>query len=112
MGRYAKKNQEKVFERNKTCWLQSQDGGQCRWTVGAAVPRKKGNKEWSRGIDPLATKLERTPTARGSWGQVQPNKNVEAKENRQVDWRVSTGPLTWNLRGLLNVKPVVDNMRP
>ena len=24
----------------------------------------------------------------------------------------STGPLTWNLRGALNVKPVVDNMGP
>ena len=45
---------------------------------------KKGKKEWSRGIDPLATNLERSPTARGSWGQVQPNKKEEAKENRQM----------------------------
>ena len=44
MGRYAEKKQEKVVEINKTCWLQSQDGGQCRWTVGAAVPREKGKK--------------------------------------------------------------------
>ena len=34
------------------------------------------------------------------------------EENRQMGWRVSTGPLTWNLRGALNVKLVVDNMGP
>ena len=73
---------------------------------------KKGKKEWSKGIDPLATKLERSPTARGSLGQVHPNKKVEAKQNRQMGWRVSTEPLTWNLRGALNVKPVVDNVGP
>ena len=113
MGRYAEKKQEKVFERNKACWLQSQDGGQCRWTVGVGVPRKKVRKsgpgEWIRWLQTL--KLERSPTARGSWGQVQPNR-VEAKENRQMGWGVSTGPLTWNLRGALNVKSVVDNMGP
>ena len=58
---------------------------------------KKGEKEWSKGIGPLATKLKRSPTARGSWGQVRPNK-VEAKEDRQMGWRISTGPLTWDLR--------------
>ena len=60
-------------------------------------------------MDPLTTKLERSPTARSSTGQVRLNK-VEAKENRQTGWRVNTGPLTWNLRGTLNVKPVVDDM--
>ena len=45
MGRYAEKKQEKVVERNKTCYLQNQDGGQCRWTAGVvAVPRKKSKK--------------------------------------------------------------------
>ena len=29
-----------------------------------------------------------------------------------MGWRVSTGPLTWSLRGALNVKPVFDNMGP
>ena len=40
-GQVCRKETRKVVERNKTCWLQSQEGGQCRWTVGAAVPRKK-----------------------------------------------------------------------
>ena len=61
-------------------------------------------------MDPLITKLERSPTARASWGQVQPHKEAEAKENQQVGWSVSTGPLTRNLGGALNVKPVVDDM--
>ena len=43
-GQVCRKKQEKVAERHKTCWLQSQDGGQCRWTVGAAVPREKDKK--------------------------------------------------------------------
>ena len=57
---------------------------------------KKGKKEWSRGIDPLATQLERSPTARSSWGQVRPNKKAEAKENRQMGWRVGTELLMWD----------------
>ena len=72
---------------------------------------KKSKKYLSRGMDPLATKLERSPTARGSWGQVRPNK-VETRDNRQMGLRVSTGSLTWDLRGALNVKPVVDNVGP
>ena len=63
-------------------------------------------------IDPLATKLERSPTARISWGQVRPNKEVDAKESRQMGWRVNTGPLMWDLRGAVDVKPVVDNVGP
>ena len=44
-----------------------------------------GKQEWSKGIEPLAAKLERRPTVRSSWGQVKPNKNkVEAQKNRQV----------------------------
>ena len=73
---------------------------------------KRGKKEWSRAIDPLAATLERSPTARSSWGQVQHNKEVEAKGNRNMGWRVSTGPLTWYQRAGSNVKPVVDKLGP
>ena len=47
----------------------------------------------------------------GSWGQVRANK-VEIKENRQMGWRVSTGPLAWDQRRALNAKSVVDNVGP
>ena len=112
-GQVCRKKQEKVVERNKTCWLQSQDGGQCRWAVGAGVPRKKGKKERSRAVDPLATKQERSPTARGSWGagttkqecrgQREPTDGLESQhETAHVE----------SMREALNVKPVVDNVGP
>ena len=110
---YAEKKKKNVFERKNTCQLQSQDGGQCRWTVGIGVPRKKVRNscpgEYIRWLQTL--KLERSPTERGFWGQVRPN-NVETRDNRQMGCRVSTGSLTWDLRGALNVKPVVDNVGP
>ena len=108
-------------KRNKKKWSREQDLLAAKPRRGSvsldrrgrgAEKKRRSRKEWSRGMDPLTTKLERSPTARGSWGQVRPNKKVEAKENRQMGWRVSTEPLTWNLRGALNVKPVVDNMGP
>ena len=40
VGRYAEKKQDNMVERNKTCWLQSRDGGQRRWTVWVGVSRK------------------------------------------------------------------------
>ena len=51
---HAERKQEKAAERKKNCQLQSQDGGQCRWTVGVGVPRKKellgaGTTKKSRG---------------------------------------------------------------
>ena len=51
------------------------------------------------GYEPLPTKLERIPTVRSSWEKVRPNQKVEVKENRQMGWRASTGPLTWDQRG-------------
>ena len=62
------------------------------------VAEKKGERTWSRGIDPLPTKLERSPRTGNSWKHVRPNEDVEAKENRQMDWRVDTGPRTWGPR--------------
>ena len=69
MGRNAEKKKGKVIKKHKTCQLQSQDGGQCRWTVEVGVPRTKGTGKWSRGIDPLATRLERSKTARRFLGR-------------------------------------------
>ena len=75
---------------------------------GAETKRKKN---LSRGTDPLATNLERSPITGNSWRQVHLNKKVGAKENRQKGQRVSTGPLTWDQRGSIDVEPMVDNVR-
>ena len=40
-------------------------------------------KNCSEEIGASATKLERSSTAGGSWGQVQSNEKIEAKQNRQ-----------------------------
>ena len=59
--------------RNNARKLQSQDRGR-----GA---QRKGENKWYTGISPVDTKLERSLTARSSWGQVQQDKNVESKRN-------------------------------
>ena len=58
---------------------------------------KKGMKHWSRGIDPLAAKLERSPTARSSWRPVRPDKKGRSQ-------REPTDELE-SLHGTANVRP-------
>ena len=40
-GQVCRKKTREVVERTKTCYLQSQNGGQRRWIVGAEVSRKR-----------------------------------------------------------------------
>ena len=65
------------------------------------MPSKKKNKEWSKGIDPLTTNLERSPTTRTSWGQVQPNK---------VETKIQPTDGLEGQHGTANMKPVVYNV--
>ena len=112
MGGYDEKKQEKAAERNKTCWLRSQDVGQCIWTVGAAVPREKGQKIVVQGNRSAGYKARTEPDCKGLLGAGTTKQECGGQKNRQMGWRASMGPLTWDLRGALNVKPVVDNMGP
>ena len=111
-----KKVRKGLVERNKTCWLQGQEGGRYCWTTGVYTPQN-GKQNWSRGIRQSATKKARTePDSEvlvGSGTTEQQGNLIEAKQNRKMSWKASsTGPLT-NVgpTGALNVKPVIDSVR-
>ena len=109
MGRYAEKKKKSGQEKQDL--LVAKPG---RMSVSldrrGRGAEKNSKTYWSRGIDPLATKLKRSPTRGSPWRQVQPNKKVG--ENRQMGWRVQHGSTNVGPKGTLNVKPMVDNVRP
>ena len=58
---------------------------------------------YKAGTEPENRKLLKSGTTKqGSRGLREPTK----------DWRVGTGLITWDLRGSLNMEPMVDNVRP
>ena len=73
---------------------------------------KNGKKSCSRGIDPSGTNLERSPTTGGSWGQVRlnPGDRGQAEPTNGLESQHGTADL--GPRGALNVKPMVNNVRP
>ena len=72
-GQVCRKETRKVVERSKTFFAAKPGRGSVSLDRRGRGAEKKGKKKWSTGIDPLATKLERSPTARSCWGQVRPN---------------------------------------
>ena len=105
------KNEEKLDERKKTCWLQNQNGDWYRWTVGVCMPKKE-KKQLVQRIDPSAAKLERVSTTEDPWGQVQSNKKNGGQAELTNGLGSVHGAANVGPTGAFNVKPVVDNVRP